>query len=62
MKTNSLGLVLQANKVAGIFQKSYRHCVLVADAGFISTFCFSILILFADGCKKKPAPAQPSEV
>src|ERR1039457_3623279 len=62
MKTNSLGLVTQADKVAGILQKSYRFSILVGDARFISALCFSILILFADGCKKKPAPAPPSEV
>jgi membrane fusion protein (multidrug efflux system) len=62
MNTNSLGLVLQADKVAEILQKSYRHCILVADARFISAFCFLILMLFADGCKRKPAPAPPSEV
>src|ERR1017187_9510518 len=62
MKTNSLGLVLQADKVAVIFQKSYRRCIWVADARFISALCFSILILCADGCKKKPVPAPPSEV
>jgi membrane fusion protein (multidrug efflux system) len=34
----------------------------VANVRFISALCFSLLILFADGSKKKPAPAPPQEV
>jgi membrane fusion protein (multidrug efflux system) len=35
---------------------------LQPNARFICALCFSILILSAGGCKKKPAPAPPPEV
>lgn len=32
------------------------------NSRFICVLCFSILILLADGCKKKPAPPPPPDV
>ena len=32
------------------------------EARFIAAICFSFLILFTNGCKKKPAPPPPPEV
>jgi len=62
MKTNSRGLATQADKGDVALKKNHRRCLSAADARFIYTLCFSILILFADGCKKKPAPSPPLEV
>jgi len=62
MKTNSHGLAKQADKVAVGLKINYRRCLSATSARFISALCFSILILFADGCKKKPAPPPPPEV
>jgi RND family efflux transporter MFP subunit len=62
MKTNSHSLAKRADPVPIILEKSHRRYLLVANARFISALCFSILMLYADGCKKKPAPAPPPEV
>ena len=62
MKINSPSLPNRTIAVSVTLYKSHPQHLLVADARFLAALCFSILILFAGGCKKKPVPAPPPEV
>jgi len=45
-----------------IFNKGSMRRAFPSNNRLIFVICFSVLILPADGCKKKPAPAPPPEV
>jgi len=45
-----------------IFKQGCMRSAFTPNRRFVCILCFSILILLADGCKKKPAPPPPPDV
>jgi membrane fusion protein, multidrug efflux system len=45
-----------------IFNKGCMRCSFPPNGRLIGALCFSMVFLFAAGCKKKPAPPPPPEV
>jgi membrane fusion protein (multidrug efflux system) len=59
MKTKTIALGKRAHIVRAILKNSCSLCPLPTNARLICALGFSILILIADGCKKKLAPPPP---
>jgi RND family efflux transporter MFP subunit len=45
-----------------IFNQGFMRSAFTPNRRFVCVLCFSILILLADGCKKKPVPPPPPDV
>ena len=55
-------LALRADTLRVIFNQCFPRYSLSLNARFIAALCFSMLIVLAAGCKKKPALPPPPEV
>jgi membrane fusion protein (multidrug efflux system) len=62
MKIHSNNLARRTNAIRLTFHKSRLPYSFWFNARFISALGFSLLILLANGCKKKPVPSPPPEV